>query len=98
MDHAEGEVFYSYTQAIIAYDNVDSSWAKRIHGPSKEVLEEYGGMDAEQWCELETWAYWAQCNGDYPFPISPSADKAATEKYWESYIHEYFHDLRAEKN
>jgi hypothetical protein len=77
MDHAEGQVFYGHAEAVIAYDNVDSSWAKRLYGPSKQVLKEYGGMDPEQRCELETWAYWAQCNGSYASPISPSADKTA---------------------
>ncbi|KAL7517624.1 hypothetical protein ACHAWX_002531 [Stephanocyclus meneghinianus] len=62
LDHADGELFYNETEARVAYDNVNSSWAKRLYDPSKTVVDEYGVMEGSEWCLLEAWAYKAQCN------------------------------------
>jgi hypothetical protein len=77
LDHAEGELFYNETEALAAYDKVDSSWAKRLYDPSKNVTNEYGWMSGEHWCQLETWAYEAQCTGKAP---TTSTQKNVTKK------------------
>lgn len=66
LDHAEGELFYNETEARFAYDNVNSSWAKRLYDPSKTAVDEYGVMESSEWCQLEAWAYKAQCNSEAP--------------------------------
>ena len=65
-DHAEGKLFYDEDEALEAYENVNASFAKRLYNPSKMQVEEYGSMGGFEWCELETWAYDAQCNGEAP--------------------------------
>lgn len=66
MDHAEGELFYDEAEARVAYDGVNSSLAKRLYDPSKTTVNEDGSMADSEWCQLETWAYGAQCNGEAP--------------------------------
>jgi DNA excision repair protein ERCC-4 len=65
-DHAEGKLFYDEDEALEAYENVNASFAKRLYDPSKMQVDEYGSMGGFEWCELETWAYGAQCNGEAP--------------------------------
>ena len=65
-DHAEGKLFYDKDEALEAYENVDASFAKRLYCPYRMKVEEYGWMGSQEWCELETWAYEAQCSGEAP--------------------------------
>jgi len=75
---ADGELFYNETEARVAYDNVNSSWAKRLYDPSKTAVDEYGVMGGSDWCQLDTWAYKAQCNGEAP---SSFKKKTSTKSY-----------------
>ncbi|KAL3795470.1 hypothetical protein HJC23_000828 [Cyclotella cryptica] len=83
LDHAEGELFYNETEARVAYDNVNSSWAKRLYDPSKTAVDEYGVMEGSEWCQVETWAFNAQCNGEAP---SSLARKKSTKNVTESFV------------
>lgn len=74
-DHAEGKLFYNKDEALEAYENVNASFAKRLYCPYKMKVEEYGWMGGHDWCELETWAYEAQCSGEAP--TTPSAKHVA---------------------
>eukprot|EP00804_Cyclotella_cryptica_P004660 CCRYP_019470-RA/>CCRYP_019470-RA protein AED:0.07 eAED:0.07 QI:559/1/1/1/1/1/3/377/1074 len=65
-DHAEGKLFYNETEARTEYESIDSQWAKRLYDPSKNIVDEQGSMPESMWCQLETWAYNAQCNGEAP--------------------------------
>eukprot|EP00956_Cyclotella_meneghiniana_P021419 scaffold39038_cov78-Cyclotella_meneghiniana.AAC.4 len=78
-DHAEGMIFYNKTEAMEAYKNVDASWAKRLYCPYKMKVEEYGWMGGSDWCQLETWAYEAQCSGEAPV-------KTVTKKATKSHL------------
>ena len=77
----EGELFYNETEARVAYDNVNASWAKRLYDPAKSVVDDYGSLLGQEWCQLETWASEAQCSGEAPallkqmrsrIPINPA--------------------------
>eukprot|EP00804_Cyclotella_cryptica_P003622 CCRYP_002229-RA/>CCRYP_002229-RA protein AED:0.36 eAED:0.36 QI:188/0.66/0.25/1/0.66/0.5/4/0/955 len=63
-DHANGELFFNESEARAAYDKVDSTLAKRLYDPSMTAVDEYGWMEAHYWCQLETWAHDAQCDGE----------------------------------
>ena len=69
-DHAEGKLFYDKDEAFEAYENVNASFAKRLYCPYKMQVKEYGWMGGLEWCELDTWAYEAQCSGEAP--VAPS--------------------------
>ena len=73
-------LFFNETEALEAYENVNASWAKRLYCPYKMVVQEYGWMPEKYWCQLETWAYEAQCTGDAPISTAKKAGiKEATK-------------------
>ncbi|KAL7480963.1 hypothetical protein ACHAW6_006647 [Cyclotella cf. meneghiniana] len=69
IDHAEGKLFYNENEARVEYDRIDSQWFKRLYDPSKNIKEETGSLHESRWCQLETWAYKAQCNGNAPSAV-----------------------------
>ena len=66
MGPCHGTLYYNKTEALEAYEKVDYSFAKRLYCPYKMVIEQYGWMGGSDWCEVETWAYEAQCTGHAP--------------------------------
>jgi hypothetical protein len=62
------DVFDTSRDAFRWYDQQHSSFSKRLYGPGLSVLEENRAsvMGGEEWCEVETCAYWAQCLGVPP--------------------------------
>jgi hypothetical protein len=60
-------VFYNETEARAAYDDLNyGPQGKQLYDSSKTAIREYGSMGTSDWCQLEAWAYKAQCSGEAP--------------------------------
>jgi len=80
IDHAEGKFFYNDTEARVEYESIDSQWPKRLYDPSKNIIDETGAMPESMWCQLETWAYSAQCNGEAPSAVKKKKSMATQSR------------------
>lgn len=68
VDHAEGKIFKSETEAYVAYEAQGTQRAKRLVDHNNAVIEEYstGGMKDSWWCQLTDWAFKALSTGVAP--------------------------------
>jgi hypothetical protein len=67
IDHVEGVLSLDFDECLDAYyRELDSTYPKILYSSTMDIMAQEGALDDEQSCELKTWAYWAQCNGEAP--------------------------------